>query len=92
MAEINPCVFFEIRVDGKVRSYRDLRDNAIEAADYLKRKAPSAKVEVRDTRDGSVTVIGETQSGQEARKAAGTPTERKLNLSSEPPPARRPAR
>jgi hypothetical protein len=70
LAEINPGVFFEIRVDGKVRSYRDLRDNAIEGAHYLKRKAPSAKVEVRDTRDGSVTVIGEMQSDHGMQKAA----------------------
>ena len=49
-----------------MRSYRDRRENAIEGADYLKRKAPSAKVEVRDTRDESVTVIGKMQTGQEA--------------------------
>jgi hypothetical protein len=59
MAEINPGVFFEIRVDGKVRSYRDRRETAIEAGAYLKRKTPSAKVEVRDIRDGSAIIIDE---------------------------------
>jgi hypothetical protein len=59
VTETNPGVFFEIRVDGKVRSYRDRREVAIEAGAYLKRGTPKAKVEVRDTRDGSVIVIDE---------------------------------
>jgi hypothetical protein len=57
LAEINPGVFFEIKVDGKVRSYRDRRETAIEAGAYLKRKAPASKVEVRNTRDGSMIII-----------------------------------
>ena len=59
LAQINPGGFFEIRVDGKVRSYRDRREVAIDAGNYLKQKNPSSKVEVRDTRDGSVVVIGQ---------------------------------
>ena len=48
MAEINPGAFFEIRVAGKVRSYRDRREVALEAGNYLKQRNPSSKVEVRD--------------------------------------------
>jgi hypothetical protein len=41
MPEINPGIFFEIRGDGKVRSYGDDRKIAIDAAVYLKEKFPS---------------------------------------------------
>jgi hypothetical protein len=57
-SEINPGIFFEIRVDGKVRSYRDDRKIAIDAAVYLKEKFPKSELTVRDKRDGTVVVIG----------------------------------
>lgn len=44
---------FEIKVDGVVRSYRDERDTAIEAARYLRQRNPGAKIAVPDLRDGS---------------------------------------
>jgi hypothetical protein len=42
--DIDAC--FEIKVDGKARSYRDQKETAIEAGKYL-----------RDLRDNSVTMI-----------------------------------
>ena len=44
---------FEIRVDGVVRSYRDIRDNAIEAARFLQQRHPGAEIVITDLRDGS---------------------------------------
>jgi hypothetical protein len=44
---------FEIRVDGLVRTHRDVRDSAIEAARFLKQRNPNAKVTITDLRDGS---------------------------------------
>ena len=48
---------FEIIVDGKPRSMRDLKEAAIEAGKYLKQKQPQSEISVRDIRDNSVTVI-----------------------------------
>jgi hypothetical protein len=36
-----------------VRSYRDLRDSAIEAARFLQQRNPSAAILITDLRDGS---------------------------------------
>jgi hypothetical protein len=63
VTETNPGVFFEVSVDGKIRSYRDRRETAIGAGAYLRRMAPTAKVEVRDTRDGSIIIIDEKYGG-----------------------------
>ena len=54
--QIGAC--FEIRVDGKTRSYRDRKEIAIEAGEYLKQMQPQSEVIVRDVRDNSITVIG----------------------------------
>jgi hypothetical protein len=48
---------FEIKVDGKTRSYRDQKETAIEAGKYLKQMQPKDEVSVHDLRDNSVTVI-----------------------------------
>jgi hypothetical protein len=48
---------FEIIVDGKPRSMRDLKETAIEAGKYLKQGNPKSEISVRDIRDNSVTVI-----------------------------------
>jgi len=48
---------FEIIVDGKPRSMRDLKEIAIEAGKYLKQGNPKSEISVRDIRDNSVTVI-----------------------------------
>jgi hypothetical protein len=53
--DIGAC--FEIIVDGKRRSMRDLKETANEAGIYLKRKQPQSEVSVRDVRDNSSTVI-----------------------------------
>ncbi len=45
---------FEIKVDGIVRSHRDVRDTAIEAARFLQQRNPNAKIVITDLRDGSV--------------------------------------
>jgi hypothetical protein len=52
-------VSFEIRVDGKSRTFRDVRQTAIEAGIFLKRERPQSEVCVRDIRDNSVTMIDE---------------------------------
>ena len=44
---------FEIRVDGVVRTHRDVRGSAIEAARFLKQRNPGAKIVITDLRDGS---------------------------------------
>jgi hypothetical protein len=46
--------YFEIKVDGIVRSHRDERDTAIEAARFLQQRNPGAKVAITDLRDGLV--------------------------------------
>ena len=45
---------FEIKVDGVVRSHRDFRESAIEAARFLQQRIPGAKIAITDLRDGSV--------------------------------------
>ena len=45
---------FEIKVDGIVRTHRDLRETAIEAARNLQRTTPGAKIAVTHLRDGTV--------------------------------------
>lgn len=47
-----PGAHFEIKVDGMVRSSRDVRETAIEAARFLQQRNPAAKITVTD--DGSV--------------------------------------
>jgi hypothetical protein len=44
---------FEIKVDGLVRTHRDFRETAIEAAHFLKQRNPAAKILITDLRDGS---------------------------------------
>jgi hypothetical protein len=44
---------FEIKVDGVVRSHRDFRETAIEAARFLKQRLPASKIVITDLRDGS---------------------------------------
>jgi hypothetical protein len=44
---------FEIRIDGVVRTHRDERNTAIEAARFLKKRQPGAKVLITDLRDDS---------------------------------------
>jgi hypothetical protein len=48
---------FDIRVDGKMRSYRDQKQSAIEAGKVLKQKQPQSEVSIRDFRDNSITTI-----------------------------------
>ncbi len=49
----NEGAHFEIKVDGVVRSHRDVRETAIEAARFLQSRQPGAKITVTDLRDGA---------------------------------------
>jgi hypothetical protein len=51
-----PGAQFEILIDGKPRSYRDLRAVAIESAEFLKRLNPHSEVAVRDLQSGEIIV------------------------------------
>jgi len=48
---------FEISVDGKPRSYRDIKAVAIETAEFLKSKNPNSDIAARDLRIGEVTPV-----------------------------------
>jgi len=48
---------YEISVDGKPRSNRDVKAIALEAAEYLKSKNPNVEVTVRDRESGETIVI-----------------------------------
>jgi hypothetical protein len=49
---------FQIIVDGKTRSYRDVRETALEAGMFLKERHPQSEVVVRDVLNDVRTVIG----------------------------------
>ena len=49
---------FQIIVDGKTRSYRDVRETALEAGMFLKERQPQSEVVVRDLLNDVQTVIG----------------------------------
>ncbi len=49
-----PGAHFEIKLDGVPRTYRDVRDTAIEAARFLHQRNPGARIVITDLRDGSV--------------------------------------
>ena len=53
MKDDEPAAHFEIKVDGIVRTHRDARDTAIEAARFLQQRSPGANITVTDLRDGS---------------------------------------
>ena len=57
MVQKGVAACFEIIVDGKPRSMRDLKEAAIEAGNYLKQKQPQSEVSIRDIRDNSSTMI-----------------------------------
>jgi hypothetical protein len=48
---------YEVTVDGKPRTYRNVKAAAIVAAEYLKRHNPNVEVAVRDLDSGETTVI-----------------------------------
>jgi hypothetical protein len=48
---------FEISVDGKPRSLRDVREVAFEAAQFLKGRYPKSEVAVRDLRTNTSTSV-----------------------------------
>src|SRR4051812_31108892 len=54
---VNPGASFAILVDGVVRSYRDDRAIALEAAGFLKSCHPHSQVAMRDDRDGGVVPV-----------------------------------
>jgi hypothetical protein len=48
---------YEVTVDGKPRTYRNAKEAAIVAAEYLKRHNPNVEVAVRDLDSSDTTVI-----------------------------------
>jgi hypothetical protein len=48
---------FEILVDGKPRSYRDIKAVAIASAEFLKSRNPHSEIAVKDLQSGEVTVV-----------------------------------
>ena len=47
---------FEVTVDGHPRSYRNIKGDAIELAEYLKRLHPHSEVKVTDLQTGEIAV------------------------------------
>jgi hypothetical protein len=47
----------EILVDGKPRSYRDIKAVAIASAEFLKSRNPNSNIAVKDLRTGEVTPV-----------------------------------
>jgi hypothetical protein len=52
-----PGAQFEITIDGKPRSYRDIKAVAFESAEFLKAKNQNSNVAVKDLRTGEVTPV-----------------------------------
>jgi hypothetical protein len=48
---------YEISVDGIMRTHRDLREIAVEAANYLKARNPHSKIVIRDLATGETTEV-----------------------------------
>jgi hypothetical protein len=48
---------FEITIDGKPRSYRDIKVVAIASAEFLKSRNPNSNVAVKDLQTGEVTPV-----------------------------------
>jgi hypothetical protein len=53
MTESQPGARYAIVIDGTVRTHRDLREAAFEAANVLKALSPYAKVIIRDLQTGT---------------------------------------
>ena len=53
----------EILVDGKPRSYRDIKAVAIASAEFLKSRNPHSEVAVKDLQTGEVTVVVKAWAG-----------------------------
>jgi hypothetical protein len=52
-----PGTQFAILVDGKPRSYRDIKAVAIASAEFLKSRNPHSEVAVKDLQSGEVTLV-----------------------------------
>jgi hypothetical protein len=52
-----PGAQFEILVDGKPRSYRDIKAVAIETAEFFRSKNPNSDIAAKDLRIGEVTPV-----------------------------------
>ena len=48
---------FEILVDGKPRSYRDIKAVAIASAEFLKSKRPNSAVAVKNLKTGEIAPV-----------------------------------
>ena len=52
-----PGAQFEILVDGKPRSYRDIKAVGIETAEFLRKKITNSDITAKDLRIGEVTPV-----------------------------------
>ena len=52
-----PGAQFEILVDGKPRSYRDIKAVAIETEEFFRSKNPNSDIAAKDLRIGEVTPV-----------------------------------
>jgi hypothetical protein len=48
---------FEIFIDGVPRTYRDRKELAMQAAEYLKSRNPHSVVEIKDLQSGVMTAV-----------------------------------
>jgi len=53
MSKVASPAMFEIKVDGLVRSHRDVRESAVEAARFLQVHNRTSKITITDLNDGS---------------------------------------
>jgi hypothetical protein len=58
-----PGAQFEILIDSKPRSYRDIKAVAIASAEFLKSRNPHSEVAVKDLQTGEVTVVVKAWAG-----------------------------
>ena len=58
-----PGAQFEILVEGKPRSYRDIKAVAVGSAEFLKGRNPHSEVAVKDLQTGEVTVVVKAWAG-----------------------------
>src|SRR6476660_5292217 len=58
---------FEILVDGKPRSYRDIKAVAIETAEFFRSKNPNSDIAAKDLRMGEVALYQSGRSEREPR-------------------------
>jgi hypothetical protein len=59
---------YEITIDGVARTWRDLCETAIDAANVLKAHNPNCKIAVRDLATGEIAEIGASGGATSAKR------------------------